>query len=56
MDVYAGYRAIHYGNVGVDLRPRNVVQIGNVINTTDASETTRSVTYQGFYAGVGFQF
>ena len=56
MDVFFGYRTIHYGNVVLDVRPRNFVVIGNTINTIDASETDRSATYKGFYGGVGFHF
>jgi hypothetical protein len=56
LDVFVGYRTIHYEGVGVDIRPRNVVVIGNVLNTTDASETDRSATYEGFYGGVGIRF
>jgi hypothetical protein len=56
MDVFVGYRTIHYAGVGLELRPRNVVVIGNSINATDASEVERSATYEGFYGGVGFYF
>jgi hypothetical protein len=56
MDVFVGYRSILYAGVGMELRPRNVVVIGNSINTTDASEVERSATYTGFYGGVGFHF
>ncbi len=56
MDLFAGYRAIHYAGVGVDLRPRNVVQAGSTVNTIDAAEVDRSVTYRGFYLGAGFHF
>ncbi|NIM01509.1 MAG: hypothetical protein GTN89_11780 [Acidobacteria bacterium] len=56
MDVFGGYRVIHYGGVGVDLRPRNITIVGNTVNATDASETDRSATYRGFYFGVGFHF
>ena len=56
MDVFVGYRSIQYGGVAVDLRPRNVVIIGTVINTTDATQIDRSATYKGFYGGVGFHF
>ena len=56
MDVFVGYRTIHYDGVGLELRPRNVVVIGNSINTTDASEVERSATYRGFYGGIGVYF
>jgi hypothetical protein len=56
MDVFLGYRTIHYGSVGLELRPRNVVLIGTAINTTDASEVERSASYKGFYGGIGFYF
>jgi len=56
MDVFLGFRMIHYGNVAVDLRPRNIFVIGDTVNAIDASETDRSATYEGFYGGVGFRF
>jgi len=56
MDVFFGFRTISYGNVAVELRPRNVTVIGNTANVVDASETDRSATYEGFYGGIGFRF
>ncbi|NIM61207.1 MAG: hypothetical protein GTO30_05985 [Acidobacteria bacterium] len=56
MDVFFGYRTHHYAGVGVDLRPRNTVTVGNTSNTTDGSEVDRSATFRGFYGGIGFHF
>lgn len=56
MDIFVGWRTIHYADVAIDTRPRNVVVIGNTINTSDVTETDRSATYEGFYGGVGFRF
>jgi hypothetical protein len=56
MDVFFGFRAVNYGNVAVELRPKNAVSVGNAFNTIDASQVDRSVAYEGFYGGVGFRF
>jgi hypothetical protein len=57
LDVFMGYRSAYYGNVISEIRPANVVVTGtNTINASNTSRIDRSVTYEGFYAGVGFRF
>ena len=56
MDLYAGFRSTQYGNVVSEIRPKGVVSVGSATNLVDASETLRSVSYQGFYLGLGFRF
>ena len=56
MNVYAGFRSTQYGNVVSEIRPKGVVSVGSATNLVDASETLRSVSYEGFYLGIGFRF
>lgn len=56
MDVFLGFRAVHYGNIALELRSNNIAVVGSTVNLLDADETPRAVSYEGFYAGVGFRF
>ncbi len=47
MDVTGGFRNSRFDDVGIDLRPGNIN-----LGLSDVAEVGRSVTYEGFYAGV----
>jgi hypothetical protein len=55
LEVFGGFRSARYGDVGADLRPKNVVVDGGV-NVQDVQEVDRSATYEGFYGGVSYRF
>jgi hypothetical protein len=62
LEVYGGIRQSHYADVGLDLRPKNVVIHDPSTWITEENELTahiedvdrldHSVTYEGFYGGV----
>jgi hypothetical protein len=55
LDVFFGLRSANYDNVGVDYRPKVLVLDVNS-NLQTVEETDRSVTYEGFYLGMSYQF
>jgi len=55
LDVFFGLRSANYDNVGVDYRPKVLVLDINS-NFQTVEETDRSVTYEGFYLGLSYQF
>lgn len=60
LEVFAGFRDTRYADVGVDLRPKVVTLSpgsgSTVSNFQDVTEVDRSVTYEGFFGGVGFRW
>lgn len=62
-EVFGGFRATRYSDVGLSLRPQNIQTIelrtlpneqtaSFVVNVGDVEEIDRSATYEGFYAGI----
>ena len=57
IEVVAGFRVTRYNDVGIDLRPNVFVEAidGNgelVLKIDGFTQTSRSVTYEGFYGGI----
>lgn len=55
LDFFVGYRITNYGDVAIELRPDSAATIGGT-NVNSFSEQRRSVTYEGIYTGLGFEF
>ena len=55
LEVFLGFRNTRYTDVGIDLRPVNVV-LDSSTNLVNVTETDRSAEYEGFYGGVRFRF
>jgi hypothetical protein len=56
LDVIGGFRNTYYGDVAVELRPKQVTSTPVGFNIEDIDEVPISVEYEGFYFGVGFSF
>jgi hypothetical protein len=55
LDLFGGLRAAYYGDVGADYRPKFLVLDVNS-NLQTVEEVHRSVSYEGFYVGLSYQF
>jgi len=65
LEVFIGWRNIHYNNIGMDVRPKVTTAAAGVIledgrllgvNIQNVDQQSKSVTYEGFYLGLGFRF
>lgn len=56
LDVVAGFRNTYYGDVAVELRPKQVTSTQAGLNLQDVDEVPVSVDYEGLYFGIGFSF
>lgn len=55
LEAFGGFRSARYDGVGIELRPETVTTAFGT-NIQDLSEAKRSVTYEGFYAGLAYRF
>lgn len=55
LELFGGFRAAHYTNVGLDLKVLDSTFLAGV-NLQDVDETDRSATYEGFYGGLSYRY
>jgi hypothetical protein len=56
LELLLGFRNAYYGDVGVDLRPKNVTATSAGMNYQDVTEVDRSAGYDGGYFCVAYTF
>ena len=57
LDLVGGFRTATFGNVGLELRPKNVTLNPNgSYNVQDVTRTTYDVNFEGYYAGVAYVY